>query len=426
MIKRTMSRYLLAAVVLCGFSILPAAVSAEQSKAKLDTTKFSDVLDEVWTKVRGNFYDTKFNGADWFGIRAKYMDMAEKAKDTDELETIINQMLAELKTSNTRFYTKDSPDYYNLLDMSREPSIVEDIKKLFPDGRISYTGIGVTVKVIDGGDFISSVLESGPGYKAGLNIGDRIISVDGAPYSPVKAFTGKAGMDVKIKIQTTPDPASIKEVAVTAADIKPKEIFWDAMKASVKVIEREGLRIGYIHIWSYAGEQYYQLLMSEIGLGRLKDADALIIDLRNGWGGASPYYLNIFHKNVPVITQIDRDGVKTVMDYQWRKPVVMLVNENTLGGDEIIAYGFKKYGLGKIMGSKTAGAVMGSKPFVLRDGSILNLAVNDILIDGERIEGKGVVPDIEIKMPLEYADGKDAQMDWAINILYAAVMGGHK
>ena len=423
MIKKTAGKCLLFAIVLYWLSAPCAAAAAEQPKAKSEQEKLSAVLDDAWTKVKLYFYDPKFNGADWYGLRARYMEMADKAKDTGELETIINQMLAETKTSNTKFYTKDSPDYYNILDMSHDPAVMEEIRKIFPDGRVSYTGIGITTKKINGGDFISSVLENGPGFKAGLNIGDRIISVDGAPYSPVKAFAGKSGMDVKVKIQTTPDPASIKEVAVTVADIKPKEVFWDAMKGSVKVIEREGLRIGYIHIWSYAGEQYYQLLMSEIALGRLKDADALVIDLRNGWGGASPYYLNIFHKNVPVITQIDRDGAKTVMDFQWRKPAAMLVNEDTHGGDEIIAYGFKKYGMGKIMGSKTAGAVMGSMPFVLRDGSLLNLAVSDMLADGDRIEGKGVAPDIEINMPLEYANGKDAQLDWAINILYAEVMG---
>jgi len=426
MVKKIMGKGLLSIIAFYAFFLSPLIVLAEVPEVKANTTQNVAIFDDVWSKVNGNFYDPKFNGVDWFAMRTKYSDMAEQAKNIDELEKVINQMLSELKTSNTRFYTKDFPDYYNILDTCRIPSVIDEVKKMFPEGRVSYTGIGIFTKIINGKEFISAVLERGPAHRAGLQIGDQIISVDGAPYHPVKSFIGKAETAVKIKIQPTADSASAKEVVVTPIDIKPKEIFWDAMKGSIKVIEREGIRIGYIHIWSYYGEQYYQLLMSEIAYGRLAGADALIIDLRNGWGGANPYYLNIFHKNVPVITQIDREGVTTVMDYQWRRPVAMLVNEDTHGGDEIITYGFKKYGLGKITGSKTAGAVMSSRPFILRDGNLLNIAVANMLVDGERLEGKGVTPDIDINMPIEYANGKDAQMDWAINILFAEVMNRQK
>jgi len=420
--KRKMSMSLLPVIAFFMLLMPPCGLFCELPKAKPDTSQYSAVFDEIWQKLKDNFYDPKFSDADLYGIRTKYSEMATQAKSMDELENVINRMLAELKTSNTRFYTKNSPDYYNILDTSRVPSVMEDIRKIFDDGRVSYTGIGVFTKTINGREFVRAVLEGGPAYRAGLKIGDQIISVDGVPYHPIKSFIGKAEKDVKIKIQSTPDVSSVKEVTVTPVDIKPKEIFWDAMKGSIKILEREGVRIGYIHIWSYYGEQYYQLLMSEIAFGRLKGADALIVDLRNGWGGASPYYLNIFHKNVPVITQIDRDGIKTVTDYQWRNPVVMLVNEETRGGDEIIAYSFKKYGLGKVMGSKTAGTVMETKPFVLKDGGLLNIAVANVLADGESLEGKGVTPDVDINMPLEYANGKDSQMEWAINILFAEVM----
>jgi len=53
-------------------------------------------------------------------------------------------------------------------------------------------------------------------------------------------------------------------------------------------------KIGYVHIWSYAGEQYQQLLEEEIAFGKLKEADSLILDLRDGWG--RPNYLNILQK----------------------------------------------------------------------------------------------------------------------------------
>jgi carboxyl-terminal processing protease len=189
------------------------------------------------------------------------------------------------------------------------------------------------------------------------------------------------------------------------------------MRQSIKIIERNSKKIGYVHIWSYAGDQYQQLLVEEIGYGKLKDTEGLILDLRDGWGGAEPNYLNIFNKQVPGLTQMARDGVKRTIDLQWRKPVVMVVNNGSRSGKEILAYGFKKYGIGKLIGTKTAGAVVGGSPFLLEDGNLLYLAVVDVWIDGERLEGKGVIPDIEVPFPLEYAQGKDPQFNKAVDVL---------
>jgi carboxyl-terminal processing protease len=95
----------------------------------------------------------------------------------------------------------------------------------------------------------------------------------------------------------------------------------------------------------------------------------------------------------------------------------MLVNKGSRSGKEILAYGFKKYGIGKVVGTKTAGAVVGGSPFLLEDGNLLYLAVVDVLVDGERLEGKGVIPDIEVPSPLEYAQGKDPQLEKAVEVL---------
>ncbi len=95
----------------------------------------------------------------------------------------------------------------------------------------------------------------------------------------------------------------------------------------------------------------------------------------------------------------------------------MLVNNGSRSGKEILAYGFKKYGIGKVIGTKTAGAVVGGSAFLLEDGNLLYLAVVDVLIDGERLEGKGVIPDIEVPFTLEYAQGKDPQVERAIEVL---------
>ena len=129
------------------------------------------------------------------------------------------------------------------------------------------------------------------------------------------------------------------------------------MEESARIIAANGVKIGYIHVWSYAGAQYQQLLERELS-ARLKEADALVWDLRDGCG-AEPEYLHLFTGRAPVMTLINRDGRKSVANVSWRKPVAMLINGGTRSGKEILAYGFREYGVGEVIGSRTAGAVLG-------------------------------------------------------------------
>lgn len=415
MIRRQSKKILgLIAAVSLSLLIILLPISLKVSSAK--DAQFQSTLNQVWQKVNENFFDPKFNGIDWNTKKEEYKNRVNTAQSIEEASLVINQMLAELNTSHTRFYTKSEPAYYQLLGIFNDRGFSKQIKKIFPDGKIDYPGIGIFTKDINKKIFITAILDNSPAAKAGLKVGDQILAVDGKPYQPIQSFAEKVGQEVKLSIQRTPNAKSI-ELPVVPKKLDPNTLFVETMKDSVKIIERNNKKIGYVHIWSYAGDQYQELLINEIAYGKLKDADALILDLRDGWGGADPNYLNIFTDKVPILTQIPRDGVKRNLDFQWRKPVVMLVNNGSRSGKEILAYGFKKYKLGTVVGTKTAGAVVGGSPFLLEDGNLLYLAVVDVLVDGERLEGKGVVPDIEVPFTIEYAQGKDPQLEKSIEVL---------
>ena len=374
-------------------------------------------FNEVWQTVNDNFYDSKFNGVDWKALRKKYQPLAEQAESIDQESTVINQMLSELKASHTHFYTRSEPAYYQLLGIFKSDALWKKLNKFFPNGNIQYPGIGVFTQNINDHTFISAILDGSPAAKAGLKVGDQLLGVDGHPYQPIQSFLGKVGQAVKLSIQRTPDPNSVVTIAVTPKQLNPTTIFLESMRASSELIERNSQKIGYVHIWSYAGEQYQQQLVQEITYGKLREADGLILDLREGWGGAMPSYLSIFTAKVPTLTQAFRDGKKIDLDFQWKKPVVMLVNQGSRSGKEILAYGFQQYDIGAVIGTKTAGAVLGGRPFLLKDGSLLYLAVADVFVNGERLEGKGVSPDIEVPFQLEYAQGADPQKQRAVEVL---------
>lgn len=381
------------------------------------------IFEQAWQTVNDNFYDPKFNGVNWQAIREKYQPQAAQAQSNQQTAVAINQMLSQLRTSHTHFYTQDEPAYYQLLGIFQpgNKDFQQQIKKFFPKGKIEYSGIGAFTKNINGKTFVSAILDGSPAAKAGLKVGDSLLGVDGSPYQPIQSFVGKAGQKVTLLIQRSPNPNTQIEIAIAPQMLDATTMFLDAQQASTQVIERQGKKIGYVHIWSYAGDQYQQQLEEDLIYGRLKDADGLVLDLREGWGGASPNYLNIFTAKGPNVTTVLRNSKRNTINYQWKKPVVMIVNEGSRSGKEILAFGFQKYNIGPVVGTKTAGAVVGGRPFLMQNGSLLYLAVADVFVDGnQRLEGKGVTPDINVPFSLEYAQGADPQKERAIEVVLKA------
>ena len=199
--------------------------------------------------------------------------------------------------------------------------------------------------------------------------------------------------------------------------VNPKQEMLEAQKSSVRIIERNKTRIGYIHIYSYAGYEYQQELLNALAWGKLKEADALIIDLRYGLGGAAPSYLNIFNTNIPILKMHHRDGTVTVFDSQWRKQAVYLVNGYSRSGKELLAHGARRYEQVKVIGERTPGHVLGGRLFPLSNGTVLFLAVQSAFVDGVNLEGIGVPPDIEVPFDVRYCAGQDAQLEKALEYL---------
>ena len=383
-------------------------------------------LEQVWKTVNDKFYDPQFNGVDWKAMREKYKPLAAKSNSSEELATVINEMLSQLQTSHTHFYTQNEQKYYQLLGIFQtvNPNFQKQLKRFLGSEKIDYTGIGISTKKINDKTFISGILAGSPADRSGLKVGDRLISVDGKAYQLIKSFQGKADEKVKLLVQRTSDIKSQQEIKVTPKVFDPTTMFLDAQKASRKIIERDGKKIAYVHIWSYAGTQYQEQLKEDLLYGPLKDADGLVLDLRDGWGGADPDYLHVFTGESPSITLIRRDRKPVNSNFQWKKPVVLLVNKGSRSGKEILAFGFKQHKIGPIVGSKTAGAVVGGSPFIMKNGSVLYLAVADVLINNKyRLEGSGVKPDINVPFSLEYSQGVDPQKQRAIEVAFKAVIG---
>lgn len=372
-----------------------------------------EVLDEVAALVADHFYDPKLNQKDWAERVAEVRNHIADVDDLDSFSNQVNQLLAGLDASHTFYFSKHDPKRYQLLGVFG--ALFEDRGAPF----FQYEGIGVETKLIDGRYVIQSVYDGTPAKQAGLRFGDVVLSVNGMPYHPIRSFVGKS------KSASRPNSKCVMEIErcgdVLTVQVVPtvfdgRNMFESALEASINVVEREGAMIGYVHVWSYAGRKYHDLVEQALLFGKLSQCDGVVIDLRDGWGGASLDYLSLFQEPIAKVGSVDRNGNKMSFSGRWEKPVALLTNQRSTSGKELLVYGFKKLGLGTVVGEPTAGAVLAGRCFLLSNDDVLYLAVRDVLVDGKRLEGKGVQPDRLVPRPfkLENSNAEDPQLEAAI------------
>lgn len=381
--------------------------------AEIATRSYSGLFEEIVNIVESHFYNPIQIAQDFPEIKATYRSRIANVSSQKEFFSLVNTMLNELHASHTYYLSPDDYEYYQLCALFAKIPVISN---LFGGKEVLYPTVGILTQIIEKKVFIASVLAGSVAEQAGLLKGDEILSVNGKPYSPIASLRSNIGKDVvfKIRREARAEPFTIVMQPVL---VNPKQEMLDAEKSSIRIIERAKRRIGYIHIYSYAGYEYHQELLNAITWGKLKEADALVIDLRYGLGGAEPSYLNIFNTNIPILKIYDKDGTESIFDSQWRKPAVYLVNGFSRSGKELLAFGARKYHYATVIGERTPGHVLGGRLFPLSNGDALFLAVQSCNIDGVNLEGIGITPDIEIPFDIRYSNGRDTQLGKAIEYL---------
>ena len=206
--------------------------------------------------------------------------------------------------------------------------------------------------------------------------------------------------------------------------LKPLPMFEQAIADSATVIERDGRKIGYIHLWTLAAPRSMSAVAEALATGPLKDVDGLVLDLRGRWGGGSSDAAELFLGDTPSFRLIPRSGEDMLANVRWHRPVVAIIDEGTRSGLEVFAYALKANDI-PLVGTRTAGALLAGRAYLLPDDSLLELAVSDAVIgDDVRLEGSGVTPDVPVPFSLPYAAGNDPQRDAAIEEMRRILVRG--
>lgn len=288
-----------------------------------------------------------------------------------------------------------------------------------------YSGIGATIagaRVEDLAE-ISSVFPESPAEKAGVKPGDRIKSVDGVDVK------GKNPGEIADLIKG-PEATNVRIVLVRDG----RDITFNIIRKRLtppRAYERayDNGVIGSVTIFQLNGDVAKQTA-DAVGRLTVAGARAFVIDLRNDPGGdltAAVDIASIFVKDAVLVKQVGRDGqvkeLKTNDRFHpsggFNKPLVVLVNERSASGSEIIAAGVRANGAGTVIGTQTAGCVGIGQPREMPDGGLLlvTLARMQDAKTGAELngEGRGVVPDRAVKD--DAATPEDDQLELALSVL---------
>ncbi|HEX4372192.1 MAG TPA: S41 family peptidase [Puia sp.] len=363
--------------------------------------EFDQIFYETWAQLDENYYDEKFHGVDWKKTKEYYSKFLPFINTRADLRILLNDMLGELNSSHQGFSTFGADEDLKLANRTMETGIIFEDNDPY---KVKYI---VKRSAVD---------------KMGIDIqpGDELIKVNDVAIDKSidrNFYFTRPSLDKELKLTLTHDgkPYDVK--------LHPEgSLFGNLYDEWIdnnhkRVDERSNNKIAYACMKNMGTGELDQFIihMTE----ELNTKQALILDLRYNTGG------NVHDEVLKFLSQRSylqwkyRDGKLTPQPNfsPSDKPIVLLVNEQSLSDAEMTAAGFKALKLGKIIGNETYHWIIFTSGAGLVDGSFVRLpSWGCYTLDGKDIEANGVKPDILVVNTFEdKINGRDPQIDKAVD-----------
>jgi len=377
--------------------------------------EWAQIYNEAWRQMRDFFYVENMHGVDWNKMREKYEVFLPHVKCKDDLNYIIGELIGELNAGHAYINGGDKFNPERIQTGLLGAQLIRD-----------KSGYYQIIKILPGENWRTDLRS--PLTEVGMNIkvGDFIVAVNGKTTKDMndiyEALVNTVNKEVLLSISLTPDEKNAQTVIVKPIGDESGLYYFDWVRENIrKVSEATNGEIGYIHIPDMGVEglnEFAKYFYPQL------DKKALIIDDRgNGGGNVSPMILERLGREVSRANMTRNALYPTQTPTKMMLgPKVCLINNYSASDGDLFPYGFKKHDLGKVIGVRSWGGVVGirgSLPFV--DGTILNkpeFTSYDADGAGYIIEGYGVDPDIWIDNdPYKEYFGEDAQLNKAIEVI---------
>lgn len=373
--------------------------------------EWAQIYAECWRQMRDFFYAPNLHGVDWEAMRRRYEPLLPHVHHRADLTYVIGELIGELNAGHAYVGGGDTPKQERLpmgllgARLRRDASGYTRVDRILrgqnwdPRYRSPLTEIGVNVRP-----------------------GDLILAVNGRSTRDVPdihaLLVGTAGKQVVLRVNgEAREEGAHHETVIPTADEQGLYYLEWVLGNIEKVEQATGGKVGYVHIPDMGvpglnefAKFYYPQLHKQ----------ALIVDCRgNGGGNVSPQIIERLRRE-PAMWTIARNGAVNVdPSGQVLGPKVLLLDQFSASDGDIVAYRFRKHGLGPIIGQRSWGGVVGIRGSLpLLDGGTLNrpeFSRFDMEAKEWIMEGVGVTPDIEVDNdPAREFAGIDDQLNRAI------------
>jgi len=383
-------------------------------KIKIDPTQeWSNIFNEAWRVNRDYFYDPGMHGVDWEAMKSKYSVFMKDISCRSDLYRVMQWMCSELAVGHHRFGSRGD--------------------RLHQPDRVNGGLLGADYIVKNGRYQISKIyggLNWNPGLRSpltepGVNaeVGEYLIAVDGkevtAEDNLYAFFENKAHKIVELRLSKNYDGSKSRKVKVVPVNDERALRNRDWIEGNIKKVdEATNGQVAYVYVpnTTTAGHEYFKrYFFPQV------DKKAVIIDERfNGGGQLADYYIDHLRKPYQSSWNFRYGKELHAPSGSIQGPKVMLIDEYAGSGGDYLPYLFKRFKLGKLIGKRTWGGLVGvlGFPEFIDGGSVTAPNVAFYNENGFGIENEGVAPDIEVNQwPKEVMKGKDPQLEKAIEVI---------
>lgn len=381
----------------------PIEISYDFNKSLSD--EFNQMYYEAWAGLEENFYDENFHGENWQKLRDIYAKHLPYVSTRGHLRLIFNDMLGELNTSHFGFYS-----------FGKEEELYHGTQTL-------ATGI---IFNNDNPYIVERIVSEGPTDVKGKDIqkGDKLVAVNGQRVDEKQnreSYFTNPKFDAEISLTLSRKGKEFNVNIHTARYWNIKTLLYDEWQDQNQayVDEKSQNRIAYVHMKNMSGGEltkFYHDLVSEEA-----SKEALILDLRYNTGGnVHDAVLNFLQQKQYLNWKYREGKLASQSNFNYGdKPIVLLINEQSLSDAEMTAAGFKALKMGTIVGTETYRWIIFTSSKSLVDGSSYRIpSWGCYTLDGKDLEIHGVSPDVYVgKNFKERLEGKTPQLDKAIEII---------
>jgi tricorn protease len=377
--------------------------------------EWRQIYTESWRMLRDFFYDRDMHGVDWPAMRAKYLPLVERVSDRAELNDVIYDLVGELSALHIFVRFGDQR---------------EGLDQVWPAG----LGAKLVRDETAGGWRVEHIYRGDPDYPDQLSplhqpgvemsTGDVITAINGrstAEAHPEPLLRNQAGKQVLLDVKPASGGTNRQVIVKPISKDREADLRYDEWELTRREhVEQLGQgQIGYVHLRAMgAGD----IAAWARGFFPVFNRQGLIIDVRHNRGGnIDAWILEKLLRRAWFYWQPRVGEPYWNMHFAFRGHVTVLCNERTASDGEAFSEGFKRLGLGKVIGTRTwGGEVWLSAQRWLVDSGMATAAETGVYgPEGEwLIEGHGVDPDIVVdNLPHSTFNGSDAQLEAAVKHL---------